>query len=78
MNDEQKIKNKIAKIIAENKLPKEIKEKLNSIYKDYEDSSRQCCSSLMRLNENELTNIIAYIKKDKEEMKEFINSIARK
>lgn len=55
MKNELNMRNRIAKIIVDSKLPNEIKEGLNSIYRDYEATSKQCCASLMRVNENERT-----------------------
>ena len=80
MKDELNIKNRIIKIMADNKLPNEIREELNAIYKDYEDISNQCCTSLIRIDENEqkIINVVQYIKKDTKDMEEFINFIARK
>lgn len=80
MKDELNIKNRIIKIMANNKLPNEIREELNAIYKDYEDISNQCCTSLIRIDENEqkIINVVQYIKKDTKDMEEFINVIARK
>ena len=80
MKDELNIKNRIIKIMADNKLPNEIREELNAIYKDYEDISNQCCTSLIRIDENEqkIINVVQYIKKDTKDMEEFINAIARK
>lgn len=52
MKDELNMRNRIVKIIVDSKLPNEIKEGLNSIYRDYEATSKQCCTSLMRVNEN--------------------------
>lgn len=80
MKDELNIKNRIIKIMADNKLPNEIREELNAIYKDYEDISNQCCTSLIRIDENEqkIINVVQYIKKDTKDMEEFINVIARK
>lgn len=80
MKDELNMRNRIVKIIVDSKLPNEIKEGLNSIYRDYEATSKQCCTSLIRIDENEqkIINVVQYIKKDTKDMEEFINAIARK
>lgn len=78
MDNIVELKIKITKIISSSKLPDEIKQKLENIYLDYEDSCKECEKSLMRIgNSQKIENIINYINKDRYDMYDFINTIAK-
>lgn len=75
----QELKRKITKIIDEQKMPNEVKQKIEELYGEYEDVCCNCkyllTTIMNRDNQEEIEEIQQYIDKDIEENRDSINSV---
>ena len=77
--DIQELKTKVSKIINDEKVPNEVKQKLEDLYKEYEQACAKCKYLLTTIsnkdNMEEIEEICQYIKDDTESNKETIDSV---